>query len=199
MTQNHQCMSNQKIQTACPYGRVNRSVGQAVFFALNDGQTGQFTVRIKVDFGHFFRCKRLLKGLPYSDSDPEKHHSEGKSGVSPSLHMRNIHTWKIQMWQIHTWRNHTGKIPHNKILNKEILKNQVTIELNINLSILMTVFCGLIPYQRLGVVLHFPISLWRTSRFFFETLSKVAYLVKPNSSGNISDEFIRFFQKLRGF
>ena len=37
MTQNQQCVSNQKIQTACPYGRANRSVGQAVFLALNDG------------------------------------------------------------------------------------------------------------------------------------------------------------------
>lgn len=35
MTQNHQCMSNQKIQTACLSGRDKRSVGQAVFFALN--------------------------------------------------------------------------------------------------------------------------------------------------------------------
>ena len=33
MTQNHQCVCNQKIQTACPYSRANRLVGQAVFFA----------------------------------------------------------------------------------------------------------------------------------------------------------------------
>lgn len=35
MTQNQQCVSNQKIQIACPYGRVNRLVGRAVFFASN--------------------------------------------------------------------------------------------------------------------------------------------------------------------
>ena len=35
MTQNHQCVSNQKIQTACLFGRDKRSEEQAVFFALN--------------------------------------------------------------------------------------------------------------------------------------------------------------------
>lgn len=35
MIQNQQCVSNQKVQTACPYGRANRSKEQAVFFALN--------------------------------------------------------------------------------------------------------------------------------------------------------------------
>ena len=34
---NQQYISNQKIQTACPYSRVSRSMGQAVFFTLNDG------------------------------------------------------------------------------------------------------------------------------------------------------------------
>ena len=53
MTQNHQCVSNQKIQTVCPYDRSNRSVEEAVFFALHDGLIGQFTVKIKVDFGRF--------------------------------------------------------------------------------------------------------------------------------------------------
>ena len=51
----------------------------------------------------------------------------------------------------------------------------------------------------LRVVFHFPISLWRTARFFFEALSEMAHLMKPNSSGNISDRFIRLFQKLRSF
>ena len=32
MTQNHQCVSNQKIQTASHLSRVNRPVEQAVFF-----------------------------------------------------------------------------------------------------------------------------------------------------------------------
>lgn len=35
MTQNHQCVSNQKIQTACLFGRDKRSEEQAVFFALH--------------------------------------------------------------------------------------------------------------------------------------------------------------------
>ena len=55
--------------------------------------------------------------------------------------------------------------------------------------------CNLI----LRVVFYFPISLWRTARFFFEALSEMAHLMKSNSSGNISNGFIRFFQKLCGF
>jgi len=35
MTQNQQCVSYQKIQAACPFGRDKRSKEQAVFFALN--------------------------------------------------------------------------------------------------------------------------------------------------------------------
>ena len=35
MTQNHQCVSNQKTQTACLFGRDKRSQEQAAFFALN--------------------------------------------------------------------------------------------------------------------------------------------------------------------
>ena len=36
MTHNQQCVSNQKIQTACLFGRDKRSKEQAVFFALNE-------------------------------------------------------------------------------------------------------------------------------------------------------------------
>ena len=35
MTHNQQCVSNQKIQTACLFGRDKRSKEQAVFFTLN--------------------------------------------------------------------------------------------------------------------------------------------------------------------
>ena len=35
MTQNQQCVGNQKIQTACLFGRDKRSKEQAVFFTLN--------------------------------------------------------------------------------------------------------------------------------------------------------------------
>ena len=39
MTQNQHRISDQKIQTACPYGRNKRSIGTGGFFVLNDGQT----------------------------------------------------------------------------------------------------------------------------------------------------------------
>ena len=138
MTQNQRCVSNQKIQTACPYGQTNRSLGRAVFFDLN-GWTGR-TIYCQ-DKGRFWAFSFPLSGFWRACHILIFPHWEtplrARIGRFTSLHMGNIHTWKIQIWQIHTWRNHTGKIPHNKILNKEIPKNQVTIQLNINLTILM--------------------------------------------------------------
>ena len=101
MTHNQQCVSNQKIQTACPYGRANRSVGQAVFLALNDGQTGQFTVRIKADFGHFLSLYAVYEMLAISDIPAwENAAQSAKRLFFLLIHMDNIHTWIIHMWQI---------------------------------------------------------------------------------------------------
>ena len=137
MTQNQRCVSNQKIQTACYLSRVNRPVEQAVF-ALNGWIDRAICCQ---DKGRFWVFSFAVSGFWRACHIPIFLHRElslrAQIRCFPSLHMGNIHTWIIHMWQIHTWKNHTGKIPHNKILNKEIPKNQVTILLNINLSILM--------------------------------------------------------------
>ena len=60
MTPNHQCVSNQKIQTACPYDRANRSTERAVFFALN-GRTDR-TIYCQ-DKGRFLAFSFAVSGF----------------------------------------------------------------------------------------------------------------------------------------
>ena len=45
-------------------------------------------------------------------------------------------------------------------------------------------------YEALRVVLHLPVSLWRTARFFSKAFPEMAHLMKPNGGSNIPDRLI---------
>lgn len=60
MTHNQQCVSNQKIQTACLFGRDKRSKEQAVFFTLNGRIDGAIYCQ---DKGRFLAFSFAVSGF----------------------------------------------------------------------------------------------------------------------------------------